>query len=138
MSTRTRTIAIATAVAALASTGAAAAADAPVVSAQKTSSAKTAPLTIAGTGVKKGATLPKGARVIYRDVTLEGTQKVLLTIRAPKGKTLRGLMPTEGSHVGFVVVEPTRYSGKRSVRLRAFGDDKAAGEVTGRIYALVR
>jgi hypothetical protein len=133
-----RTIAIATAVAALGSTGVATAADAPVVSAQKSSVAKTAPLTIAGTGIKKGARLPKGARIVYRDVTLEGTQKVLLTIKAPKGKTLRGLMPTEGSHVGFVVVKPARYSGKRSVQVRAFGDNKVDGEVTGRIYALVR
>ena len=47
-------------------------------------------------------------------------------------------MPTEGSHVGFVVVKPTRYAGRRSVQVRAFGDNKVAGDVTGRIYALVR
>jgi hypothetical protein len=133
-----RTIALATAVAALGSTGIATAAEAPVVSAQKSSTAKTAPLTIAGTGVKKGERLPKGARIVYRDVTLSGKQKVVLTIKAPAGKTLRGLMPTEGSHVGFVVVKPTRYAGRRSVQVRAFGDNKVAGDVTGRIYALVR
>ena len=133
-----RTIAIATAAAVLGSTGVATAADAPVVSAQKVSTAKTAPLTIPGTGVKKGARLPSGARLVYREVTLEGKQKTLLTIKAPAGKTLRGLVPVEGSHVGFVVVKPVAYAGKRSVQVRAFGDNRVAGEVTGRIYALVR
>ena len=133
-----RTIAIATAAAVLGSTGVATAADAPVVSAQKTSTARTAPLTIPGTGVKKGARLPSGARLVYRTVTLEGKQKTLLTIKAPAGKTLRGLVPVEGSHVGFVVVKPVAYAGKRSVQVRAFGDNKVDGEVTGRIYALVR
>lgn len=133
-----RTIAIATAVAALGSTGIATASEAPVVSAQKSSVARTAPLTVPGTGLKKGARLPSGARLVYRDVTLEGKQKVVLTIRAPKGKTLRGLAPVDGGHVGFVVVKPAAYAGKRSVQIRAFGDGKATGEVTGRIYALAR
>jgi hypothetical protein len=133
-----RKIALATAAAALTTAGVATAAEAPVVSAQKASTAKTAPLTVPGTGLKKGARLPSGARLVYREVTLEGKQKVLLTIKAPAGKTLRGLAPVEGSHVGFVVVKPLHYGGRRSVQVRAFGDGKASGETTGRIYALVR
>src|SRR5439155_7971927 len=53
---RTTRITTATAaVAALASAGVATAAEAPVISAQKVLAGKTAPLTIPGTGVKKGA-----------------------------------------------------------------------------------
>ncbi|HEY3190933.1 MAG TPA: hypothetical protein VGJ70_25805 [Solirubrobacteraceae bacterium] len=132
----TRIIASA-AVAALASAGVATAAEAPTVSAQKTMAGKTAPLTIPGTGVKKGARLPAGARIVYRDVTLTKGQKPTLTLRAPAGKRLRGLAPTEGG-VGFVVVRPASYTGKRAVTVRAYAAPKATGEVTGRIYALAR
>jgi hypothetical protein len=80
--TITRKISTAATVALLASAGTAAAADAPVVSSQKTLSAKTAPVTVPGTGIKKGQRLPSGARVVYRDVTLEGRQTVRLSLRA--------------------------------------------------------
>src|SRR5262249_52796708 len=80
----------ATATAALAAAGVAFAAQSPVVTAQKVLGVKTAPSTIPGTGVKKGATLPKGARIVYRDVTLSGSQEPKFVITAPKGKTIRG------------------------------------------------
>jgi hypothetical protein len=41
----------------------------------------------------------------YRDVTLEGKQKVKLTLTAPAGKRIRGLVPQEGSDVGFLVTD---------------------------------
>jgi hypothetical protein len=138
--TITRKITVATVALALAGTGVAAAADAPVVGAQKTSPAKIAPLTIPGTGVKKGSRLPSGARLVYRDVTLEGKQKVArVVIRAPKGKTIRGLAVRDRDQVGFVVTDGGNYVGRKQVASRAFLDRRApAGEHTGRLYGLVR
>ena len=60
-----------------------------------------------------------------------------LAMRAPKGKTLRGLAPTAGA-VGFAVVHPVRYVGRRAVTVRAFTLPRVkAGSHTGRIWALV-
>lgn len=136
--TISRKITAATAVLVIAGSGVAAAAGAPIVGAQHTSSAKTAPQTIPGTGVKQGAKLPSGARIIYRQVTLEGKQKVKLTLTAPAGKRIRGLVPQEGSDVGFVVTDKGSYAGRKKVTVRAFANPKASGEVSGRIYGLVR
>jgi len=136
--TISRKITAATAVAALAGTGVAAAAAAPVVGKQRTSTARTAPATIPGTGVQKGERLPSGARLVYRDVTLEGKQTARLTLRAPDGKRIRALVPKEGSDVGFVVTTKGDYGGRREVALRAYANPKAAGEVSGRIYGLAR
>jgi hypothetical protein len=137
--TITRKLTAATAVLALAGSSVAAAADAPIVGAQKTSSAKTAPTTIPGTGVKKGERLPRGARLVYRDVTLEGKQSVKrLVLRAPSGKTIRGLAVRDGDEVGFAVTDKGSYVGRRQVAVRAFVNPRAAGEQTGRIYGLVR
>jgi hypothetical protein len=135
--TITRKLAAATSVALLAASGVAAAADAPVVSAQHTSPSRTAPVTIPGTGIQKGERLPSGARLIYRTVTLEGKQKVTFALKAPAGKRLRGLVPGS-SDVGFAVVGQGSYVGHTTVKVRAFGNPHAAGEVTGRIYGLVR
>ncbi len=113
---------------------------APVVGPQKTSPAKTAPLTIPGTGVKKGERLPSGARLIYRDVTLEGKQQASrVVLRAPAGKTIRGLAVREGDQVGFVVTDKGNYVGRKQVASRAYSNPRAgAGEHTGRLYGLVR
>ena len=135
--TITSKLAATTSVALLAASGVAAAADAPVVGAQHTSSARTAPVTIPGTGIQRGERLPSGARLIYRDVTLEGKQKVTFTLKAPSGKRLRGLVPKTGD-VGFAVVDKGSYVGRTKVKVRSFANPKAAGEVTGRIYGLVR
>jgi hypothetical protein len=135
----TRRITALTAVAAIAATGVAAAADAPVVGKQQTSPATRAPLTIPGTGVKKGDKLPHGARLVYRDVTLEGKQKIgRLVIRAPKGKTIRGLAVREGSDVDFTVTDHGNYVGRRQVASRAYLYSTEPGEHTGRLYGLVR
>jgi hypothetical protein len=135
--TITRKLAAATSTALLVTAGVAAAAGAPIVSAQHTSTATKAPITIPGTGIQKGERLPSGARLIYRDVTLEGKQKVTFTLKAPAGKRLRGLVPGS-SDVGFVVVGKGSYAGHTTVKVRSFGNPRTAGEVTGRIYGLVR
>lgn len=133
--TITRKLSTATAVALLTAAGVAAGA-APVVGSQKTLNATTAPLTIAGTGIKKGQRLPTGARIIYRDVTLGGTQTVRLTLRAPAGKTIRGLAPA--GHVGFSVVDKGNYAGRKKVTVRAYNDQNLAADVSGQIYGLAR
>ena len=133
-----RTLA-ATAAALVATAGVATAAEAPAVSSQHTSASRFAPVTIPGTGVHKGARLPSGARIVYRDVTLAKGQEVRLQVHAPSGKTLRGLAVRDLDTVGFVVVSKGSYTGRKAVTVRAFGA-KAAGDgaLTGRIYALVR
>jgi hypothetical protein len=136
MSTRQLLIATTTA-AVLASGGAAAAADAPIVSAQHTLTGR-APLTVPGTGVKAGSTLPKGARLIYRQVTIERGQAARVVLRAPAGKTLRGLGMPEGQKVAFQLVAPRAYVGRRQVTVRATVVGAASTAVTGRVYALAR
>jgi len=136
MSTRKLLIATTTA-AVLASSGAAAAADAPVVSAQHTVAGR-APLTVPGTGVRAGITLPTGARLVYRRVTIERGQAARVVLRAPAGKTLRGIGMPEGQKVAFQLVAPRAYVGRRQVTVRATVIGGVDTEVTGRVYALAR
>ncbi|MDP1846387.1 MAG: hypothetical protein Q8K79_01235 [Solirubrobacteraceae bacterium] len=136
--TITRKLTAATITALLAGAGIAAAADAPIVSKQHTSTAGTAPLTIPGSGLKKGDRLPTGARLVYRNVTLEGDQTATFNIKAIHGKRLRGLGTKEGQDVGFVVVNRASYAGRTKVQVRAYANPNADGEVEGRIYGLVR
>ena len=136
--TTPRKITAATITALLASAGVATAADAPIVSKQHTSTAKRAPMTIPGSGVQRGERLPSGARLVYRDVTLEDGQTARFNIKAPGGKRLRGLATKEGQDVGFMVVDRGSYVGKTKVRVRAYANPNADGEVEGRIYGLVR
>jgi hypothetical protein len=131
-----RKISTAVSVVLLASAGTAVAAEAPVVSSHKTLRAKTAPVTVAGTQIKTGQRLPQGARIVYRDVTLEGRQTVRLVLRAPAGQAIGGLEPA--GRVGFAVVDTGDYVGRTKVRVRAFTERGVAGAVSGRIYALAR
>jgi hypothetical protein len=131
-----RTISVAAATAALAATGVAGAAEAPVVSKQQFI-AGTAPLTIPGTGIHKGEWMGSRARLLYRDVTLEGKQRATVTLRAPKGLKVRGLALQEGANVGFVALT-RHYAGKQQVQVRTFVRRGVSGEVTGRIYALAK
>jgi hypothetical protein len=132
----TRKILTATTVVAFATTGIATAADAPIVSEQHFIAGH-APVTIPGTGVQKGEWMGSKARFVYRDVTLEGDQRVRVTLRAPKGRTIRGLAPAEGSKISFVAVDRD-YVGKRKTTVRARLAPGADGEQTARIGALVR
>lgn len=136
--TTTRKLTVATITAILASAGVATAADAPIISKQHTSPAKTVPMEIPGTGLQRGDRLPSGARLVYRNVTLEGDQTARFNIRAPKGKRVRALATKEGQDVGFMVVDRRSYAGRTKVRVRAYANPNAAGEVQGRIYGLVR
>ena len=130
-------VAVTAATSLVATSTVASAATNPVVSKEMTSSTTRAPLTIPGTGVKKGARLPRGDRLVSRTVKLEKGQKLRFDMRAPKGKTLRGLAPTAGA-VGFAVVHPVHYVGRRAVTVRAFTLPRVkAGSHTGRIWALV-
>jgi hypothetical protein len=133
-----RKITAATITALLAGAGVATAADAPIVSKQHTSTAKRAPMTIPGSGVQRGERLPSGARLVYRDVTLENDQTATFNIKAPDGKRLRALATREGQDVGFMVVDRANYAGKTKVQVRAYANPNADGEVEGRIYGLAR
>jgi len=131
-----RLVIAAAATVALASAGVAAADDAPDVSAQHTTTG-TAPLTVPGTGVKKGHSVPRGARLISRTVTLEGDQVARVVLRAPDGTTLRGIGMPEGQHIRFGLVSRS-YVGRHQAVLRATVAPGMDGEVTGRVYALAR
>jgi hypothetical protein len=126
------------AAAALGTATVATAAEAPVVSKQRTLTTHTAPVTIPGTGVKKGEKLPAGARIVARTVTLEGEQTVRFNLKAPKGKTLRGLAVRDSQDVGFAVASKGSYVGHTAVTVRAYLDPKADGESKGVVYALAR
>ncbi len=134
----TRKLTAATAVLAFAATGVASAADAPIVTDQMTSASRYAPVLIPGTGIKKGERLPAGARIIYRDVTLEGKQTVNVTMRAPAGKRMRALAFKEPIQIGFSTTGKGSYYGRKQVKLRTYVAPKATGEVSARVYALVR
>jgi hypothetical protein len=126
------------ATAALASAATAAAATAPTVSPQHAWTSATTPLTVPGTGLKRGNKIPKGARLIYREVSISKGQKIQFRINATGGRRLRGLAVSDIQQVGFAVVKPAHYPGKTSVLVRAFPAPKVKGRVIGRIYALTR
>ena len=132
-----RILTAAVAITALAGAGVATAAESAHVSIQHGVAGK-APLTIPGTGVKKGDAIPAGGHIVFRSVTLEGKQQVRVTLKAPKGDVIRGVGMKEGSKVGGVVL--TRYYvGKRTVVVKAFVAPTAGdAEVTGNIYALTK
>ena len=126
------------AVAALVAVDVGSAAQAPTISGQTPWTKAKSPVTVPGTGLKAGATIPKGARLVYRDVSLTRGQKPQFVFRATGGRKLRGLVPGSTEKVGFAVVRPNYYAGKTSVLVRAFANPKANGRVTGRIYAYTR
>ena len=132
-----RTILTTTMIGALASAGLAGAAEAPVVSKQQFIAGE-APVTVPGTGVKKGEWMGGRAVLVYRDVTLEGDQEVRLTLWARKGQRIRGLAVDERTKVGFKTLTDD-YAGKKKVVVQAFLHRGArGGEATNRIYALSR
>lgn len=114
------------------------AAQAPEISAQKTLTAgRAAPVTIPGTGLKKGMKLKSGQKLVYRTVDVgEGTTaRFTLSCGARSTTRLRGLGLAEGVKVRFQLDGPTSYVGKRSVRLRA-NAPKDAASAGGSMYAL--
>ncbi len=132
-----KTLLTTTAITVLASAGIAGAAEAPVVSDQQFIAGK-APVTVPGTGVKKGEWMGKGAVVVYRTVTLEGDQATRLTLSARKGQRIRGLATAQGTTISFQPVEHD-YAGDKRVVIRAEVASTAGdGEVKARVYALSR
>lgn len=135
---RLAAVATAAAITSLATTGVAAAAT-PPVSKEVVATRRTAPLTIPGTGVKKGARLPRGARLVFRTVTLGRGRHVTLTLRAPAHTALRGLAPSSSRAIAFTVVRPKHFVGRKAVVLRAVASPAAGrGVHRARIWALVR
>src|SRR4051794_31319948 len=132
------TLPLIAAVAALVAVDIGSAADAPAVSGQTTWASSYSPVTVPGTGLKQHAAIPKGARLVYRNVTISPGQKVTFRFTATGARKLRGLVPGTGQQVGFAVVKPYYYAGKTSVTVRAFTASKTGGRVTGRIYAYTR
>ena len=126
------------AIAALVAVDIGSAAGSATVSGQTAWNGSSSPVTVPGTGLKQGATIPAGARLVYRNVTVAPGNKVTFRMRATNGRKLRGLVPASGRLLGLVVVKPYHYAGTTSVTVRAFASSKAVGQVTGRIYAYTR
>jgi hypothetical protein len=132
-----KTLLTTTAITALATAGIAGAAEAPVVSAQSFT-AGNAVVTVPGTGVKQGEWIGKRGVLVHRSVTLEGDQRVDVTLTARKGQKIRGLAHDEGTKISFQPVTRS-YVGKQKVVVRARVAPTAGdGEVTNRVYALSR
>ncbi len=132
-----KTLLTTTTIAALATAGIAGAAEAPVVSKQSFTAGQ-AVVTVPGTGVKKGEWIGKRGVLVHRTVTLEGDQKVNVTLTARKGQTIRGLAAAQGTKISFQPVDRS-YVGDRKVVVRAqVAPNAGDGEVTSRIYALSR
>jgi hypothetical protein len=119
-------------------TGGAVVAKTPIIGPEETLSTEIAPLTIPGTGVHKGARLPKGARLIYRQVTIEGSESVHFTMEAPAGKRFLGCVPTDDPPVGFRIDNTTNYAGHTKVWVSVSTHPRTTYAATGRLYGLVR
>ena len=132
-----KTVLTTTAIATLASAGLAGAAEAPVVSAQHFVAGK-APVTVPGTGVRKGEWMGGRAVLVFRDVTIERGQTARLTLRARKGQRIRGLAVPEGTKISFQPVD-RHYAGDRKVVVEAeLASTAGDREATNRVYALSR
>jgi hypothetical protein len=74
------------------------------------------------TGLRRGRPIPRGHEVISRTVALGPRETTDLRMRcrstAPRIRTLG--FPDGPSELGFVVVRPRRYAGRREVRIRVY------------------
>ncbi len=92
-----------------------------------------------GTGLKKGATIPKSARLVYRDVAISRGQALRFRFKATGGRKLRGLVPAGATPEGRLRRRQARQLRRQApVLVRAFAAPKAKGRVIGRIYAYTR
>ncbi|MEV4422417.1 hypothetical protein AB0L40_20940 [Patulibacter sp. NPDC049589] len=130
MSRITRTTLVA--VGALAVVTAPATAGAPVVGAQKTWTGAKAPVSVPGNHLHRGDRIPKGAVLVYREVTVSGgTAKRRVVLTLPRGKGLTGIAVSESSDVEIrVAKDQTRYSGKRRVTIVAAAHENHSGRIT--------
>ena len=74
------------------------------------------------TGLRRGRPIPRGHEVISRTVALGPRETTELTMRcrstAPRIRTLG--FPDGPSELGFLVVRPRAYAGRRQVRIRVY------------------
>jgi hypothetical protein len=117
------------AVATLAMAGVATAATSPVVSKERTFTGTKAPVAIGG--MKKGAKLPSGDKIVLRTVAFSKKgQTATVALTAPKGKTFQAL-----AHSGKMTIKltsPKSIKGAKSAKVRATSTAKG----TGTVYAL--
>lgn len=130
--TRASSAVLAGAAALAAFAGPAAAADAPVVSAQKTWTGAKTPVSVAGNHLHRGARIPKGAVLVYREVTVTGgTAKRRAVLTLPRGKKLTGIAISEGSDVEILLSKSQRhYVGKRRVTIVVSSHKNHSGKTT--------
>lgn len=132
------TLAVAAAtVPAVAAGAQAGAAQAPEVGAQKTLTAgRTAPVTIPGTGLKKGMKLKSGQKLVSRTIAMGDSTTVRFTLSCgTAGLRLEGLGYAEGGKARFNLDGSSDYVGKRSVKPRADAP-KGVADAHGTMYAL--
>lgn len=130
-------LAVAVTAPAVAAGAQAGAAQAPEVGAQKTLTAgKVAPVTIPGTGLKKGMKLKSGQKLVFRSIALGDSKTVRFTLSCgTAGSKLKGLGYAEGGKARFNLDGGSNYVGKRSVKLRADAP-KDVTDAHGTMYAL--
>ena len=98
-----------------------------------------APVTFPGAHKRRGDALRGKERVVSFRVTVTGREKKNLSISCPSGTKHAGLGVREGERrIGFNVVRPFRYTGKRRVLVQAYGRVARDRDATGTIYALCR
>jgi hypothetical protein len=84
--------------------------------------------------------LPKNYRIVRKHVELARGEKASTVMTAPKGFEIVTIGLGEGNQVGGAV-DDVHYSGKRSVRVRLFTNNRAVAKGqtgTGTVYILAR
>ena len=127
-----------TAVAALALGVAATPALAAETGAQQTvaKAGQKAPVTVGGTGLKKGSTLKSGQTMIKRITILDGREKASVTLTCAEGSALQGLASQDAGTFTWVVASKKSYVGKRSTKVNLFGKRKAGEDTHAAMYAV--
>jgi hypothetical protein len=96
------------------------------------------PVTIPGSGVKRGDRLARGEVLVRRLTSAVGGRRRIITLRCPSGTRHAGLGTFDASRIGFGVVDRGSYIGRRSVRVRVTAPPgtKAGAVVRASIFAL--
>ena len=95
------------------------------------------PVTVPGTGLKKGMDLKAGQVLISRTVTVTGDEQPRTKVTCPGAKRLKGLATQDGDDLAFKVADRRSYVAKRAVTVQAYARDADGTEpVSGPIYAL--
>ena len=96
------------------------------------------PVTIPGSGVKRGDRLARGQVLVRRLTSAIGGRRRVITLRCPSGTTHAGLGTFEGGRIAFGVVDRGSYIGRRTVRVRVIAPPgtKRGAVVRASIFAL--